>query len=79
MDWRAKSPEVGTQVTAVCCEIMLEDVGGRCPLTDKRNCVDMRQKENFPDNKGKDARVLNILICLTVDAIELTNSSNSEP
>lgn len=78
MDWRAKSPEVGTKVTAVCCEIMLEGVGGRLPLTDKRNCVDMRQKENFPD-KGKDTRVLNILIWSTVDALELTNSSNSEP
>lgn len=52
---------------------MWEGVGGRLPLTDKR------QKENFPDNKGKDTQVLNILICSTVDALELTNSSNSEP
>lgn len=68
-----------TQVIAVCCEIMLEGVGGRLPLTDKRNCLDMRQKENFPDNKGKDAQVLSILICSMVDALEITNSSNSEP
>lgn len=41
LDKRAKGPEAGTQVIAVCWEVTQEGVGGRIPPTDKGNYVDL--------------------------------------